>query len=622
MDGVEEAVSNMRSLKRFRDRDPHCKLTYGVKKLCRAFLEKVSGGDEVAMMKDVLCKGTLFQELSPSLVKFINSSPDDVRRGVIAALRKDGWSQSTVKQAGITAGDDIFKTSVAGAGEQGRPTIQTPQLRRSIKEAHEEHATTTSRTLKRETKRRRRTVSVKAMHRTFAEVYAASGSQVSYTTWRRLRPKEFQHLTKPNDMCTYCVEAKKVKVSLTRKMNARKIPWSITWRTPRMRSELEKNKLSIAFKKEAQEIIDKLGIWESHLQRVESQRKVYQGHCSDPPTDAIVLDIDFKAKGSLPMRREATSHDFYNSSSFTLCGIGAYWRDGSGLRKTVNFDTVLETLNSDARTAIAVLEHLFGPESGCVIPSRKRWIFWCDCGPHFRAKELVHWMMYSARDFMGSAYEHQTIELHFLGEKHGKSRRDGHFGGVSRLWERMSKRRDILTLADVAEVTQMMHNTYCEVLEDENFGKYIAPVVEFPSFTGAFGFQSAWDEEEDRLVVSATTSACEPWYPLVHSVKEVSKMRKRKLPPEPETDSDSDDVAGCLSGLEKKEKLISNVNRRLLQPPKRGRKPKATLESSSDGASSEEEPQSAPPEPPASAQPGRPVTPRTRGRRVVSGRKK
>eukprot|EP01059_Diplonema_ambulator_P004670 TRINITY_DN1437_c0_g2_i2.p1 TRINITY_DN1437_c0_g2~~TRINITY_DN1437_c0_g2_i2.p1 ORF type:complete len:229 (+),score=20.22 TRINITY_DN1437_c0_g2_i2:233-919(+) len=148
MDGVEEAVSNMRSLKRFRDRDPHCKLTYGVKKLCRAFLEKVSGGDEVAMMKDVLCKGTLFQELSPSLVKFINSSPDDVRRGVIAALRKDGWSQSTVKQAGITAGDDIFKTSVAGAGEQGRPTIQTPQLRRSIKEAHEEHATTTSRTLK------------------------------------------------------------------------------------------------------------------------------------------------------------------------------------------------------------------------------------------------------------------------------------------------------------------------------------------------------------------------------------------------------------------------------------------------------------------------------------------
>eukprot|EP01059_Diplonema_ambulator_P011982 TRINITY_DN22046_c0_g2_i1.p1 TRINITY_DN22046_c0_g2~~TRINITY_DN22046_c0_g2_i1.p1 ORF type:complete len:200 (+),score=3.07 TRINITY_DN22046_c0_g2_i1:643-1242(+) len=156
--------------------------------------------------------------------------------------------------------------------------------------------------------------------------------------------------------------------------------------------------------------------------------------------------------------------------------------------------------------------------------------------------------------------------MQFLGEKHGKNGRDSHFGVLSRTWEQASRKRDITTIEEVAVITNRLHDTYAIVLAD-TFDLYGTKVVEFPSFTGAYGFRS--HTSSGSLEIMARTSANDPWRILVHSLKPVFKKRKEKLPPQQDPD-DSDDHT--LTGLHKKKGLIAAVEKRLDERPRRGRK--------------------------------------------------
>eukprot|EP01064_Diplonema_japonicum_P030643 TRINITY_DN5261_c0_g2_i3.p2 TRINITY_DN5261_c0_g2~~TRINITY_DN5261_c0_g2_i3.p2 ORF type:complete len:187 (+),score=7.00 TRINITY_DN5261_c0_g2_i3:965-1525(+) len=178
------------------------------------------------------------------------------------------------------------------------------------------------------------------------------------------------HCAKPTDMCEYCTKAQRMRLSLLQTMTSRGVKWDLQFSVSDMQETLNCiDAIRWKYpKKKVRELVANLKPWEQHVERCMSQRRLYNEHRTSPPPDALVLDIDFKSKGSLPMGPVSTSYDFYHLQSFSALGIGVYWIDGHGARRALHVDCVLSSLNTDVKCVIECLKTVLA--SGFAIPEK------------------------------------------------------------------------------------------------------------------------------------------------------------------------------------------------------------------------------------------------------------
>lgn len=141
----------------------------------RHIISKVCGQDDTNLVKGlqaVLLDEHIVGLCTPflsSLAATVNALDVESRRKMVHALREDGYSQSQIRGAGWTCGDDLF--SNRDPGKQGRPGIHE-EIKDHINEQLHTCSQPSSKVLLRESYKRGETV-LKRVKKTYTENKAA-----------------------------------------------------------------------------------------------------------------------------------------------------------------------------------------------------------------------------------------------------------------------------------------------------------------------------------------------------------------------------------------------------------------------------------------------------------------
>lgn len=420
-------------------------------KAARQLLRKLSGGDSIGFLLSMWDEGEtaeVWKRLSGGFPEAFNELDDErSKRLIVSGL---GWERRRFDATGMIVGDKLWKNRAdhSELDGGGRPTKVTPEIREKVVQALDVASSPSSRIMKKESKKEGRDVVVHSMTHTFRQAFDESGlsPEISYTTFRRLRPACYQHMDRRTDVCEVCEEGEKTRDRLKQCIAAnRKVLNSAHWYAKNDPLLLLANLFETGIPRSVREAVSSMLFHlvevNVHLDSAQRQRKVYSQQIADPPTGTVVITADFKQKGKLPMKPREEGQLYYNQGAFSLLGFGLFWKEGGSLKK-LNIDVLLRTLNQDGLVFIRCFEAIKK-----YLPPQRKFIFWCDSGRHFRCKLAITRLL----------REKQTLSINFFEGGHGKNDRDQHFGTISRVLEENAKKTPISNLSDVEKLLNTTH---------------------------------------------------------------------------------------------------------------------------------------------------------------------
>jgi hypothetical protein len=168
--------------------------------------------------------------------------------------------------------------------------------------------------------------------------------------------------------------------------------------------------------------------------------------------------------------------EYYNQIQLSVFGIGIFFFDDIQKKiKLLNVDVVadVDEISPNAISAIRCLR-LLRQQDFFKIIDKNEYIFWADCGTHFRCAEFCHFL------FDELAESDIRVNLNFFAEKHGKSGRDQHFSALSKYIEQennVNKISDIDSLVKCLKVRQELTNSNRKNLRQDPI---LLEVLRFP----------------------------------------------------------------------------------------------------------------------------------------------
>ena len=516
---LNDKLKLLPSQKAYHERAPNSGSRLTVLSAAKEFL-RVFGGDaegSVALVAAAIGKGVLLQHLIPTHVARVNASTDEARRAVVHALKEDGFSRSMIQRSGLICGESIFqKCESKGVG--GRPTVLTPEKKAEIAEVVEKHSESLSRKSASGSKRRGHAVYLRTLEMRKTSLFkriSGVGRSVFFNHMRRNHP-EAQFRRRKTDMCEYCVSEGGVRRSLKNLFQARNLNIAFSAPAEDFESHLASaHRLPKTWREDVREKIQELKDIAIHQERARRQRAVYNNVVKEPPADSIVIDIDFKQKGHLPMKPVECSGDFYARSAYSHLGVGLYWVE-NGKRVHKHIDYVLPSITQDAYTVVKCLEHLFSQD---FMPQFTKIQFWADVGRHFQNMELGHYILIKL-----AKKKKADVSVHFFAEKHGKNGRDVHFGVVSNHLSYVSCCREILTVEDIVDALQELPHTEAFVILFPRTQTYQCNVLSINLFCSVYCYSS------NGRVISASVYSDTEGSGIKYRVTTSKVTRKVKVP--------------------------------------------------------------------------------------------
>lgn len=448
---INDLVSDLPCETPFRDCAPRGRSYNCRVEAAKKCLSALAGGEGemIGFMLAVLSKCQkmeLWKSLSGTFAEVFKNFDDDVKRDIVDGL---GWSHAMFGMAGLEVGERLF-ASRKGCGSPGRPKKVSGELEQQIDEALTACSTPISRvikTLEGET-------AVRGMTCSYKEAFERSGLQdvMSYSSFHNRIGREYQHATRRTDVCDYCLAGQRMRHCLKQIVATHKKAFiDAEWRNGnpdplRLQAILEScHRPKKAIFDLVAPIVEDLVEVQKHKVAADFQRDAYQKDYGNPPTGTVVVTLDFKSKGKLPMRPAEPSRQFYNQGSYSLLGFGLNWTEGGEVKRH-HVDVLLRSLNQDAFVVLKSFEKVIELP---IFPKGRGIIFWMDSGRHFHCKPVLsQFLLHSA-----------TVHVKYFCGKHGKNDRDGHFGWVSKTLKRSSQEVPILTLKDTAKVLETLPNT-------------------------------------------------------------------------------------------------------------------------------------------------------------------
>ena len=514
----------------------------------RSFLEKVSGGNVLHFLIEVLTSDDhmeLWKCLSGRLPGVINAMDIKERRAIVGALSSDGpngeraWSRKQFALVDITVGDTLWSNrhDAAEPSKGRRPTIVTTDDIEQIEEDHMDNSKPSSRLLKQESKIRGEDVCAQHMLCSFKEVYEGSPlkDKMSHRTYARHRGKEFRRASKRTDVCNICCEGNKTRQRLGEYIARNKkyltsAHWKATTDPDYLLIHLGETAIPQGVRQALRPMLEELAEVGHHKDEAMQQKKAYKKHLEAPPPDTVVVTIDYKQKGKLPLMPEEPSTLFYNQGTFSWLGFGLHWQEELDVKRH-HIDVLLRSTNQDAFVTTTCFDRVLALP---VFPKDRSLIIWADSGRHFRcAESLSHWLQHP-----------RVVSVNFFEGGHGKSDRDTHFGVVSRKILEISSKKEIKHLTDVQRALETINNTTAIQVRLLPM-KVTKTVLKLPDLTSV----SSFEKNKNTITQHAFTGSF--GYELKQSAhKKAISFTPRVSEKLPRPESDTDDIVVINSGNE------------------------------------------------------------------------
>lgn len=448
------AVFALQHPKPWSERNPKANTSLSLRKEIRVFFEHISGGNVAELFNSVLIpeerevvNPEAFSALR-GLGRVYNSLPqsDSSRRVWLTALMDSGWSHKYVQDSlGWGHGRKTFGASVAAP--MGRPATN-----QQYKSAVNDFLLTKSKDIvgRYVSDESSPTGKKPARHMfvTFRQAYMEFPHKdvVTYEAFLKMRPPEFKQSARPSDMCEYCEK---------RKMAGRTLA---TLRTENgLDAELSDADLMELYDGDTDNPIYTNAALcvevDRHRFLSDLQRERYISVTASPPPGVLIIDMDWKKKITLPLAPVGMSTDAYHSCQVAVISFGFYTSAGF-----YTFDALSKTVTEDSHCSIQALKAaLVKLRDDNVLDIRTFYSVqvWSDVGKHFRSKETAYFVLHDLQDFCATGC---TITLNFLGEKHGKMRRDQHFRTLQPYYEQYSATHIIYSAGGLTKAIRYGHS--------------------------------------------------------------------------------------------------------------------------------------------------------------------
>lgn len=516
----------------------------------RLFLDKVSGGGVVDFILETLTLGdrvNLWKKMTGRLPEAINDLNLAERRAVIRAMSTTGetgeraWTFQQFRLAGIMVGEKLWASrgETLAPSTPGRPKTATDDDKEQIRKDHLNNSSPSNRKLKIESRIRGEDVFAQHMTSTFAETYKGSAlkEKISFSTYRRHRPTEFKKASKRTDVCDICCEGNKTRQRLgefvaKNKKHLTSAHWKASTHPVYLLAHLQEPSIPKSVREALRPMLEELAEVEHHKDEARKQRKEYKKHKDSPPPNTIVVTLDFKEKGRLPMKPEENSELFYKQGAYSLLGFGLHWEENRKVHH-YNIDVLLRSTNQDAFAAARCFDEVLARP--CFIKNRPI-IVWADSGRHFRCVDFIsHLLMHPSGRF---------LSVNFLEGGHGKSDRDGHFGVVNGKLEEVSKKQEIRHLSDVQKALCSIANT--EAFQVRLLSETVTKkVLRLPNLTSIAAY-----ERDDRGITQHAFTGSEGFKLQHKEYTRIIRFTPRVSDKLPRPDSDTDVLPLLKSGDE------------------------------------------------------------------------
>ena len=176
-----------------------------------------------------------------------------------------------------------------------------------------------------------------------------------------------------------------------------------------------------------QEIFEKNISYTEHKKFKDHQRNQFKQQKLALQEGECLIVMDFKENLQLGGSAREIGQIFYSKTQISLLGSVIYFIDQGTLKKKhVNFLSKL--LSHDGVFVKDCLRTLLSRYCSNLHSFK----FWFDCGPHFRSKEVLHYLLVDYPNISFSSTSSQkSLQVNYFAPSHGKSVCDSHFSTLS-----------------------------------------------------------------------------------------------------------------------------------------------------------------------------------------------
>ena len=498
-------IDKMRDLPKWSDRKESNGTTKTWVSVIAKLLECLSGGDVTAMLLRVVGIPVLWKSIVPSVVNdtIVKMETGD-RREVLQSLEEKGWKLSFLEEAGLKIGRKAWDAKSDVPVDIGRPRKICPELCSQVESEHNAASSETSIVVKRLSAQRRETVTLQNVLGTFKSIYEVSSIRdlISESTYRRMRGKEYRHLARRTDVCSYCLCGQTIRKKLSKLLSSveRQSGYSLTvWNAARASALTlqlmvsSKGGLPASARPAAMSFINQLVEVHYHVEEFKRQNAVYSENTADPG-DSLIITLDYKEKGTLPQVPQESSSHYYQQGKYSCLGIVMHFKLHDETRRQY-IDLLLPHTNQDAAVTYLCLRKLW--EMPLIRKNMKPIHIWCDSGTHFRNATVISELL-----------AHPNVKsVNFFPGRHGKSHCDKHFGSISNAIQSTSRTEVVQTITDVKNILQQLDNTTPEFL----FFKVQSVVVRNLSIPAITSISTYRKETNGKLFIATSSDAMEQY---------------------------------------------------------------------------------------------------------------
>ena len=143
---------------------------------------------------------------------------------------------------------------------------------------------------------------------------------------------------------------------------------------------------------------------------------------------------------------------YYESPYALLLGIGIYYFNMESQKiEVIRVNLISDMIDPDGLTTVRLFRFMLIQDFFKKIPKYSRYVFWSDCGPHFRCSTCMHYFLKDlTQDGLSSEYN-------FFVEKHGKSKCDEHFSVLTKYITNYSYKFELKSSNEVRNAIDYYH---------------------------------------------------------------------------------------------------------------------------------------------------------------------
>ena len=241
---------------------------------------------------------------------------------------------------------------------------------------------------------------------------------VSFSSFKKYKPKEIIKAKRDTDLCSICKEGKLLE--------------------NRLKSLLAKTTRTSEEEQHLEELKENVELYRQHRALEETIRNQYRDTKKNLKIGQAILVMDFKENVALGKAQQESNRDFYDTPQRSIFCIAVMYKSYTSSQvKTKYFDFVSECLAHDTTFVTDSLKLLFNSPEWKALQINKEIFMWMDNGPqHFRTFEFLDGFAKFSKQFSEG---NQTLKLHYFVEYHGKCICDSHFSLLSRYYRDYSK---------------------------------------------------------------------------------------------------------------------------------------------------------------------------------------